>query len=455
MPWRPEDEALLLRLEDEIVLARLFSLFTGAFADFVSQDGGQDRHAIDEEVGKGSTSESKVRVALALRAAGLVGEIRKLPGGEAVVAAAVRGEVEALGRFVDATALDARAGTPPPLLHHLAVFHARAAAVLAPRRPQEAATAWVRALAAWLALAGERSYLEALETSILGAPPRGLRDARDVRIEPGEVPIEWLVGIGAHAKDAARDLSPVGQAALALLARTEEAAKLAGADAALARRVRTFAERQRNAAIEAALAALGDALDEANVRGELATAGTDLLKRAVPVWTWSARDPMVEQFVVDRAERIGWELYRARRWSDLAALLLPFGALFESLAARIMSDPSQIAYASGCAQMFVFLAEVERTLPRKLEVAERAIKICPSHRNGRLVLASALCEEAMARMRPMNARTPAAEIDRVAALVVRAESLYPQSSVLPEARRALEQLRPPQAPSAPSRGAGP
>jgi hypothetical protein len=378
------------------------------------------------------------------------------------VTAAARGEVERLGRFVDAIVLDARAGTPPPLLHHLALFHARAAEVLATRRPEEAATAWVRAFAAWLALAGERSYLEALEASVLGPRPRprprphppSRAIAGDSRIDPAQVPLEWLAGVGARAQKAARDLAPAGQAALGVLARTEEAAKLSGADAALARQARSSAERHRTAAIEGALAVVGDALDEANVRGDLAAVGVGLLRKALPIWTWSARDAMVEHFVVDRVERIGWELYRARRWSDLAALLLPFGALFDSLALRITTDPSQIAYASGCAQMFVFLAEVERTLPRKLELAERAVKICPTHRNGRLVLASALCEEAMVRMRPMNARTPTAEVERVAALVARAEALYPQSSVLPEARKALEDLRPSVA-SPPSPGARP
>ena len=241
--WRSEDEALFLRLEDEIVVARLFALFTGSFVSLLD---------VGKEVGKGTTSDSSdaeatTRVGLPARAAGLVGEIRKLPGGQAVVTAAARGEVAALGHFVDAIAVDVRARTPPALLHHLAVFHARAADVLAPRRPEEAATAWVRAFAAWLALGEERSYLQALEDRVLG--PAAGASARDVRIDPGAVPLEWLAGVGARARESARDLAPAGQAALGALARTEESAKLAGVDPALARRASAVAERDRKSVV--------------------------------------------------------------------------------------------------------------------------------------------------------------------------------------------------------------
>ena len=51
-----------------------------------------------------------------------------------------------------------------------------------------------------------------------------------------------------------------------------------------------------------------EGLDEANVRGELATTGRTLLLRAVSVWTWTSNDEAVEHFVVDRVDKIGWEL---------------------------------------------------------------------------------------------------------------------------------------------------
>src|SRR5688572_17974175 len=144
-----------------------------------------------------------------------------------------------------------------------------------------------------------------------------------------------------------------------------------------------MADRRRNGAIEAALAGIADALDEASVRGDLGTLGTrarTILVRALDVWTWASRDVAVEHFIVERLEPVGWELYRARQWEELGALLLPFRPMFESLATRIKDDPSQIAYASAAAQMFVFEAEVEDALPRKLAFAERAVAICPTHR---------------------------------------------------------------------------
>ncbi|MBX3203096.1 MAG: hypothetical protein KF894_33540, partial [Labilithrix sp.] len=232
-----------------------------------------------------------------------------------------------------------------------------------------------------------------------------------------------------------------GRAALLALARIDEAARVAGAHAPAALRARAEAERRRNAAIEAALAVIGDALDEANVRGELTTLGLPLLLRAVPVWRWTSSDEAVEHFVVDRVDKIGWELYRARSWDALRQLLAPFLPMFDSLATRVEHDRTRIAYAAAAAQMFVFRAEVERRPPQKLALAERAVSICPTHRNGRLVLASVLCDEAMSSMRAMVLFARRAEVERVCALLERAESLYPASSELPEAKEMLGRVK--------------
>jgi hypothetical protein len=422
MPWRAEDEVLLGRLEDERLLERLFALLTS-------------------EVGKSRTpptSPLPSRPVLPPRAAGLIGEIRRVRGGGEAAEAALGGEVARLASFVDVLPM---VGCPPALLHHLAVFHARAASFLEPSQPEAAANAWVRSLAAWLALAEERSYLGALEDSVLGTDARARGGVGDARIPPERVPSEWLATIARRAEETARDLAPPGRAALLALSRTDEAARIAGVPDLVARRARAEAERHKNAVVEGALATIGDALDEAGVRGELLTSGGTLLARAVAVWAWTSRDAMVEHFVVERVDRIGWDLYRARRWDDLRALLQPFRPIFESLAARIEADPTQIAYAAGCAQMFVFMAEVEAVLSRKLQSAERALVICPTHRNGRLVLAAALCEEALEGMRSMTLLTRQGELDRIEALVARAESLYPQTTALQEARAMLERVK--------------
>jgi hypothetical protein len=57
------------------------------------------------------------------------------------------------------------------------------------------------------------------------------------------------------------------------------------------------------------------------------------------------------------------------------------------------------------------------------------------------VLASALCDEAMAAMRAMVVFARRDELERVEALLARAESLYPQATDLPEARGMLERVK--------------
>ena len=79
--------------------------------------------------------------------------------GQAALAYVEAGSIVGVGTgstvncFIDALAMTS---CPPELLHHLALFHAKAATVLEHTVPESAATAWVRSLAAWLALAEER-----------------------------------------------------------------------------------------------------------------------------------------------------------------------------------------------------------------------------------------------------------------------------------------------------------
>lgn len=436
--WRAEDEVLLQRLEDESALEALFvhlvsSRVPDGAAPFASSAGSATEQAPRDPQSRAALLGGLLHP----RAAGLVAELRKIPGGAAAVSAASGRDVAELARFVDG--LDLK-DCGPELLHHLALFHAQVATALERTAPESAAVAWGRSLAAWLALAEERVYLARLEESVLGDAARRSR-AEGAGIPPERVPLEVVAEMARRAEATARDLAPAGRAALLALARTDDAARTAGASAEAARRVRAEAERRRNAAIEAALSVIGEGLDEANVRGELASSGRTLLLRAIPVWTWTSHDEAVEHFVVDRIDRIGWELYRARSWDALRYLLDPFRPMFDSLAARIERDPSQIAYAAACAQMFVFLAEVDTHMPRRLEMAERAVKICPSHRNGRLVLASALCDEAMTTMRTMVVFARRSELERVQVLLERAEALYPETSELPDAKGMLERLK--------------
>ena len=410
--WRPEDDALLGRLEDEVVIERLFRHHVGALAQ---------------------------RTLPHPRAAGLVAAVRSLEGGEAAVGAALEGDVLKLARLVEVRPLRAR---PPELLHHLALYFSKVARTLEAVAPDAAANAWMRALAAWLALGEERTYLTRLEEAIMGNAARNSKQkSAAALISPDRVPLQVLADLGKRAEGTSRDLAPSGRAALLALSWVGEAGQIAGVGDDVTRRAQQAAERGRNAALEAALAVVGEALDEANVRGDLSTNGQGLLARALQVWAWSGQDEAVEQFVIDRLGTIGWELYRARQWDALRHTFEPFRPMIEHLAARIEHDPSKIAFAGPCAQMFVFLTDIEQNASRKSELAERAVRLCPSHRNGRLNLASLLCDQALSSMRQMVLFARRDELERVEAMLTRAESLYPQSTELPEAKAMLERVK--------------
>jgi hypothetical protein len=404
--WRPEDDVLLERLTNEKLLERLF------------------RHHV------GPASE---RITLHARAAGLVASAREEPGSDDVIRTAENGDVAPLVRFLEAPPMTAKR---PALLHHLAVYFGRVASALESAAPDAAANAWTRSLAAWLALGEEREYLEKLERAVIGADAK----ARDIAIPAERVPLEIVTELGKRAEATSRDLGPAGRAALLALAWVGDAARIAGVSEATTKRVHQAAERRRNAALDSALAAVGEGLDEANVRADHATARV-VLVRALGVWQWSGHDEAVEQFAVDKLAIVGWELYRARRWDELRTLLDPFRTMIDHLAGRIERDPTKLAYAAPCAQMYVFLSDVEPWPVRKIELAERAVRVCPTHRNGRLVLAALLCEQAQNAMRSMVLFARRDELQRVEQLIARAEQLYPQCDDLAGAKTMLDRVK--------------
>lgn len=405
--WRPADEALLERLEDEVLVERLFALVLGDRGD--------------------------ASVRLPARAGGLVAEVRKLPGAAEAVRAALEGDTVRLAKHIDGVPLRRMS---PELLHHLALFHGRAASALAKTAPEVAATSWTWALAFWLTLAEERAYLSRLEEAILGPTA-----AKGTAIPPERVPLELVSELGRRAELAASELAPAGTAALLALARAGESARIAEVSPETARSLRGECNRRRNAAIESALRSIEDALDEANVQGALTTTGRTIIIRAIAVWSWTGYDEAVEHFVVGQIDRIGWELYRSRDWTALRYTLDPFKPMFESLARRVEKDPSQLAYAAPCAQMHVFMAETEPSPAARLAFAERAVKLCPTHRNGRVVLASMLCDRAIDLLREMTIVKRSADVDRAEAMIDRAEKLYSRARELDEAKKKLNEVK--------------
>jgi hypothetical protein len=255
-----------------------------------------------------------------------------------------------------------------------------------------------------------------------------------------EAPFEPLDALGRTAQAGARELTAAASTALLGLAGVDDACAIAGCSEALARAARRRASARRGAAVEAALAPIGDALEEASARVH-ATPGDDpriaVLARASAVWKWAGEDETVERFVVDRAQPVGWDAYRGTGWSQLRKLITAVDPMVERLAGRI-EQTANIAYASGCAELLVFRAQIESPFRRQKETAERALRLCPSHRNARVVLAGFLCEEAILRVTvgllpPSRADCAAAEAD-----VARAEELFPTSSRIAGARAKIE-----------------
>ena len=91
--------------------------------------------------------------------------------------------------------------------------------------------------------------------------------------------------------------------------------------------------------------------------------------------------------------------------------------------------------------MYVFLSDVDPVPSRRLELAERAVRLCPTHRNGRLVLASLLCDQVITLTRAMVLFARREDVERCEAWLARAEALYPTARRLPEAKAALDRVK--------------
>ncbi|MDC0742802.1 hypothetical protein [Polyangium mundeleinium] len=397
--WREEDEALLARLTDEIAFERLFRA-----------QAGQD-------------------VRPPARGAGLCAVLRRLPGGSEAVEAARSDKTDALREHLE----PARQIDPPPeLLHHLALHHA-SLADLTTNSPD----AFVRSITAWLALGREETYLRDLGEAVTGSA----LSRQDLDRALADAPLWCIDDLGERARMGARDLTGSAQRALAALGRVEEAARIARAPEALAERAARRATSLVAVAVEEALAPVLAVFAEATTQGEPSAAeGAAMLGRFVAVWRWSGEDESVEHAAIEQATPLAWAHYRASRWDALREVIAPLAPLVDSLARRIEDDPSKLAYAARAAQMLVFRSDVVRTERETLELLDRAIAICPTHRNARLMKANTFCDQAL-RLLP-GARAPTRhDHDKAAALIDRAEQLYPGATRLPEAKKRLGEAK--------------
>lgn len=407
MTWREIDDALLAELEEEGAIEALWLRMAPPSAR-----------------------------GLPARSSSLGRALRRVPGGDAAIAAAIDGNIAPLSSLVLREELSSQ---PPELVHGLAVFFDRLARAYFSTGDREAfLTTYARAIACFLRLKEEKAYVIALARRIVG-PSLSASDAELLALSTMTAS---LAELGECALLGARTLEPRAEMALHALARVEDAGRKAGLERTRVTGVARRAESMRARAIDEALSPVLAALEEAKARAEEGTRGHELFEKVMRVWEWSGREEHVERFAVDEVTSLAWNVYREAKWDALRSLLTPCLPLFDSLAERILRDPRRhVAYAAKCAQVFVFRSECETDRAREHAFAEHALRLCPTHRNARLVMAHLLCNAAVARLGVATMFPRASDIELAAREITRAEELFPQSRKLPEARARLDEVR--------------
>jgi hypothetical protein len=406
--WRGDDEALLLRLEDELLLERVWTAFVGVH--------GPSPHP---------------------RASGTISAMRERVDGAVAVERALRGDV---GPLVRALSDPDPKSLGPRLAHHLAIFHGQVAAALERATGQEdglqekAERARLRSIAMWLWLAEEGAYVLRLADAVIA----GALPPTEIARAGAEAPYEPIALLGERARAGARERTEHSRLALRALSRIGGAASAAGCGEKVRKQALRRAQRERSVAVDDAIARIDEGLAEAATRGASTAELLAWMTDADAVWRWTERDEQVEHFVVERITPFCWERYRERRWAELRSILQQIQELIDHLAKRIEGDPKKLAYAAPCAQMFVFRAEVSLTFDGQIELAERAIALCSTHRNGRLVLADLLVERGV---RALDTAMPWSTGDALAkaeADIRRAADLFPGLKRLADAKQRLK-----------------
>ncbi len=395
--WYDADQALLLRLEDAELCDALYS----------HQHAGVPSSPLPEQ------------------ASGLITCLRDVDAASGSLDAARCGQPAELAQFVTTYPLTE---LPPPLVHHLAVYFARLASGLASHSLSRSLRAWQRALAAWTFLVEQRSYLHAFAVDVLGKD-----SSRDwAQRSLSGLHVAFVEEAAKRARSTGR--SEEARVALACLANIRQAygdPLSASADQAVRR-----ARRRHMETIDLLLAPYQEQIQEHTASGKDAVEVRPTFQRIEEAWFWAQCNETIEHVALEKVEPFCWELYRARRWDDLRKLLVPVWRLVDSLSTRVEQDPRNLAYAASCAEMLTFYSQLASGQP-EIELAERAWRICPSHRNARLVLASVLCNNAITIV--SQGLFAGGKLQEARALVDRARQLWPESRRLDEATKAVEQ----------------
>lgn len=403
--FREDDARLLARIEDEMVASAIWSRQAGASAP-----------------------------PLPGRAAGMIALVRTLEGGGRAIDRALDGD---LGPILSLLVPETLGGWPPALLHHVAVHFGRVASALTATDAEGSDAARIRSIAAWLALGDERKYLEALARVVAGSALPGAEAeaaGRAVALRP-------LDDLGTAAREGAADHAESARRALAMLKGLDRAARIASLDVHATTSIRRRADTLRGDAISAALRPILEALSDASARDAMLQEAPAIFERTHRIWLWSDRDEQVERFAVDEATSLAWIAYREKGWDPLRAMCAPLAEMTDRMAERIEEDPRRhLAYTAKCAQFLVFRGECQVREPDRWPLVERALAICPSHRNARVVACNFLCDRADVLLSG-GAIFQASALVAAEQAVARAETLFPQSKRLEKTKARLEEIR--------------
>ena len=414
--WRPADRELLERVEDHQVVRALF------------------RARVDDPGAR-----------LPRNATSLLAALRAVPGAEEQLAHATSGDLGGLGEWLEQLHEAPPRDADDPrwasaLMHGLAVFEERVASALAGRDPLAADEARLRALG--FALRTEDDYLRDAARAVAGDALRG--DDLDGVARAWR--LHLLDEAAASAPRGAPRQTPNSARALRFLTRVSDAAARVHLplDAPRVVDAELHASALRRETIELVIQPLEHDLAEAMARDNDHARELDLMRAIVSVWSWTDRDPLVGRTILEVGVDLGWRYYQEKQWPALEGLDQHTRPVVDAFANRHIEtdshrlESSELAYAAKIAQLLVFRAERSDELGDQIVHAEKALAVCSTHRNGRLVLSNLLAARALRALDQAPLIGRAAFVARAEADVRRARELWPEGSRLERATRRLE-----------------
>lgn len=404
--WRSADELVFTRLKEQRALQALWALEAVPGQPWVG--------------GKG------------VRGARLIRELSQ----ELQAADAVQRALQGFAQDLSALLAGPFLGRPASLRHAAAVFAGKVADSWESRLRSSAAAeasaderaqlegAWerwlsnrIREQSLWLSLAKEKEYFEQIAKRL------GLAKAELSVAERIHAP---MVTLTLKAADEQVRQSHFGTLCFGALARLDDAVRRQQLPSDVVQAFCEQLDQRVYRVIDQSLESLRDAFTEARAADAGVGAAEELSAKLRALWLWTGRSMHVEVFALEQLSPVAWHLSRAKDMPRLRRILAPSIELLFSMEARILREPVELlARAAICAEMLLFWAGVEQPPGEYTALVERALRVCPGHRNARQAMAQILCERAKTRLNFANAANHRNCIQEAAKLLEDARGLFP------------------------------